>query len=148
MFVEPSIPLTRVALIDDPSRQLSFVVVPTDSEPEFALEGPDPSQDFAWTRTTLSREQLQNAESFLRTLSPVKSPMDLWSLSLYARTWNFVWSVSRHWHGDTVVDLTHHATLASAKRRYDMLEVAFKSGSGDWTPPYRDVVATVHRVER
>jgi hypothetical protein len=46
------------------------------------------------------------------------------------------------------LDLTHHATLASARRRFENLESAIRRDiEQNWPVQFRDVVASVHRVE-
>ena len=116
MFTAPSITLACVWPIVEPSRSLVFVVVPTDGGNQFALEGPDPANQNAWTRKPLTREQIKSANAFLVTRNP-KANADLFALSLYAETWRFVWAVARHDSEEGSADRTHHATLASARRR-------------------------------
>ena len=129
MFTAPSITLACVWPIVEPSRSLVFVVVPTDGGNQFALEGPDPANQNAWTRKPLTREQIKTANAFLVTRNP-KANADLFALSLYA------------------ADRTHHATLASARRRFENLESAIRHNLEHHGPlSYRDVVTSVHRVE-
>ena len=70
MFTAPSITLACVWPIVEPSRSLVFVVVPTDGGNQFALEGPDPANQNAWTRKPLTREQIKTANAFLVTRNP------------------------------------------------------------------------------
>ena len=147
MFTAPSITLACVWPIVEPSRSLVFVVVPTDGGNQFALEGPDPANQNAWTREPLTREQIKSANAFLVTRNP-KANADLFALSLYAETWRFVWAVARHDSEEGSADRTHHATLASARRRFENLESAIRHNLEHHGPlSYRDVVTSVHRVE-
>jgi hypothetical protein len=145
MFAEPSIPLARVCPIDQPSLPLSFVVVPTDRVNLFAIEGPDPAHDNAWTRRLMTREQLKNANALLAPRD-TKAKVDLFALALFAETWRFVWTVGRHEAHEGLVDLSHHASLSSARRRFEQLESAVRQNL-EQTWSHRDVVASVHRVE-
>ena len=145
MFAEPSIPLARVCPIDEPSLPLSFVVVPTDRGNTFALEGPDPAHDNAWTRRLMTREQVKNANALLAPRD-TKAKVDLFALALFAETWRFVWTVGCQEAHDGLVDLSHHASLASARRRFEQLESSLRQDP-EQTWSHRDVVASVHRVE-
>jgi hypothetical protein len=145
MFAEPSIPLARVCPPDEPRLPLSFVVVPTDRGNQFALEGPDPAHHNAWTRRLLTRDQVKNANALLAPRD-TKAKVDLFALALFAETWRFVWTVGRHDGDETVADLSHHASLASARRRFEQLESAIRQNL-EQTWSHRDVVASVHRVE-
>ena len=145
MFAEPSIPLARVCPIDEPSLPLSFVVVPTDRANQFALEGPDPAHDNAWTRRLMTREQVKNANALLIPRD-TKAKVDLFALALFAETWRFVWTVGCHEEREGLVDFSHHASLASARRRFEQLESSLRQDP-EQTWAHRDVVATAHRVE-
>jgi len=147
MFTEPSIALARVCPVADPSLPLAFVVVPTDRGNQFALEGPDPASQTAWTRTPLTRAQIKIANAFLAARNPTVN-VDLFALALLSETWRFVWSVARHDLEEGTADCTHHATLASARRRFETLESAIRQSLDQhWPVLYRDLVASVHRVE-
>lgn len=145
MFAEPSIPLARVCPIDEPSLPLSFVVVPSDRGNTFALEGPDPAHDNAWTRRLMTREQVKNANALLAPRD-TKAKVDLFALALFAETWRFVWTVGCREEREGLVDLSHHASLASARRRFEQLESSLRQDP-ERTWAHRDLVATVHRVE-
>lgn len=147
MFAEPSIPLARVCPIDQPSLPLSFVVVPTDRGNQFALEGPDPAHHNVWTRRLLSYEQVKNVNTLLAPRD-TKAKVDLLALALLSQTWRFVWTVARHEVNEGVEDLSHHASLASARRRFEQLQSALRDElEQTWPVSHRDVVASVHRVE-
>jgi hypothetical protein len=144
---EPSISLARVTPVDQPSLPLSFVVVPTDRGNRFALEGPDPAHHNAWTRQPLSYEQVKNVNSLFAPRD-TKAKVDLLALALLAETWRFVWTVARHETNEGSVDLSHHASLASARRRFEQLQSAIRQDREQtWPVSHRDVVASVHRVE-
>lgn len=147
MFAEPSIPLARVSPIDQPSLPLRFVVVPTDRGNQFALERPDPAHHNAWTRRPLSYEQVRNVNALFAPRD-TRAKVDLLALALLAETWRFVWTVARHAVNEGSVDLSHHASLASARRRFEQLRDAIRPDREQtWPVSPLDVVASVHRVE-
>jgi len=135
-----------VCPVDDPSLPLSFVVVPTDRGNQFALEGPDPAKQHAWTRRPLTREQIKSANTFVSARNP-KVDVDLFTLSLFAETWRFVWAVACHDKDKGTSDYSHHATLESARRRFEKLASSMRRDtSRTWPVQVSDVFASVHRV--
>jgi hypothetical protein len=93
----------------------------------------------------MTREQLKNANALLAPRD-TKAKVDLFALALFAETWRFVWTVGCHEGNETVAHLSHHGSLASARRRFEQLESAIRQDL-EQTWAHRDVVASVHRVE-
>ena len=146
MFTEPSLTLARVTPIDEPSRTLNFVVIPTDRECTFAVEGPNLANGNAPTRWLLPWNQVKAVNQLF---SPVDRKVDLLALALLTQIWRFVWTVGRcAADGGGTTDLSHHGSLASARRRYEQLRSAIRHDREQpWPVPDRDLVTTVHRVE-
>ena len=94
MFTDPSLILARVRHRHEPARRAAFVVVPEDHGIRFALEGPDPAQDYLWDRRHLSREQALDANKLLCSSDP-SGTADLAALAREAESYRFVWSVGR-----------------------------------------------------
>jgi hypothetical protein len=148
MFTDPSLILARVRHRHEPARRAAFVVVPEDHGIRFALEGPDPVQDYLWDRRYLSREQVLDANTLLCSSDP-SGTADLSALAREVESYRFVWSVGRHEPHEGMVDLTYHATLDAARRRATALEATIREerercGGRAW---FEDVIVSTHRVE-
>ena len=148
MFTEPRLTLAGVSPFDRPSVSLSVVRVSTDRRSSFAIEGPDPAHHNAGTRRPLTGRQAKNANAFL---SPVDTEaiVDLTALAACAETGRIAWTVARHEQHHGSVDLRHHTSRLSARRRFEPLESAIWPDRGQtWPAPDCEVVASVHRGER
>jgi len=76
-----------------------------------------------------------------------KVNVDLFALSLFAETWRFVWAVACHDKDKGTSDYSHHATLESARRRFEKLASSMRRDiAHNWPVQLRDVFASVHRV--
>jgi hypothetical protein len=152
----PSLSLARVRYWHEPSvdpilvaSPSSLVVVPTDDEIRFAIEGPDPAIDGAFNQRFISREQAMKASSFLRPFAE-NTAIDLEALVSESEHFRFVWTVARYEQWEGSIGLTHHARYASACRRAEQLEAAIaeeRRRSRNRLPLYADVYVTVHRLE-
>lgn len=138
-----SIPLV---LVGSPS---SLVVVPTDDDIRFAIEGPDPAIDGAFNQRFITREQALKSSSFLRPFAE-NTEIDLDALVSESEHYRFCWTVARYEAWEGAIGLTHHARYASACRRADQLEAAIaeeRHRSRNRRPFYADVYVSVHRLE-
>jgi hypothetical protein len=152
----PSLPLARVRYWHAPGvppilvgSASSLVVVPTDEEIQFAIEGPDPAIDGAFNQRFLTREQAMTASSFLRSFAE-NTAIDLDALVSESEHFQFVWTVARYESWEGAICLTHHARYASACRRAEQLEAAIaeeRHRSRNRRPFYADVCVSVHRLE-
>jgi hypothetical protein len=152
----PSLPLARVRYWHSPEvppilvgSASTLVVVPTDDEIQFAIEGPDPTIDGAFNQRFLTREQAFKASSFLRPFAE-NTEIDLDALVSESEHFRFVWTVARYeaWEGS--IGLTHHARYASACRRAEQIEASIaeeRRRSRNRRPFYADVYVSVHRLE-
>jgi len=158
MMKDPSLVLTRVRFWHDPTVPLILVgassvlvVVPTDSEIRFAIEGPDPEKDGAFNQRYISRERAMNASSFLCPFDETPDvKVDLDALVRESEQYRFVWTVARYEQWEGSMSFSHHASLASARRRADQLEATIRDERkrtrtrSAW---YADVAIAVHRLE-
>ena len=152
----PSLPLARVRYFHEPSvppilvaSPSSLVVVPTDDEIRFAIEGPDPATDGAFNQRFITREQAMKASSFLRPFAE-NTVIDLDALVSESEFYRFVWTVARYEQYEGSISLSHHARYASACRRAEQHEAAIaeeRRRNRGHRPFYADVYVSVHRLE-